>query len=41
MEAMFWEDLKNSREVIATEWIHRNLIRKILENTSYYFLAWF
>lgn len=41
MEAMFWEDLKNSREVLATEWRHRNLFQKVLENTSYYILAWF
>lgn len=41
MEAMFWEDLKSSREVMATEWVHRNLIQKMLENTSYYLLAWF
>jgi cardiolipin synthase len=41
MEAMFWEDLKQSREVIAAEWTDRNVIEKILENTSYYLLAWF
>lgn len=40
MEAMFWEDLKNSREVLATEWRHRNPFQKMLENTSYYILAW-
>jgi phosphatidylserine/phosphatidylglycerophosphate/cardiolipin synthase-like enzyme len=39
MEEMFWEDLKNSQEVLATEWTRRNPFRKILENTSYYLLA--
>jgi len=41
MEAMFREDLKQSREVLAQEWTQRNLFQKILENTSYYILAWF
>ena len=41
MEAMFWEDLKQSREVLAQEWTRRNAFQKILENTSYYILAWF
>lgn len=41
MEAMFWEDLKQSREILATDWIRRRgPFRKILENTSYYLLAW-
>lgn len=41
MEEMFWEDIKNSREVLAAEWNHRNILQKILENTFYYLLAWF
>jgi cardiolipin synthase len=41
MEAMFWEDLKQSGQVIAKEWTHRNSFQKMLENTSYYILACF
>jgi cardiolipin synthase len=41
METMFWADLKQSSEVLAKEWTHRNLFQKMLENTSYYILAWF
>jgi cardiolipin synthase len=40
MEKMFWEDLKSSREILATEWTRRNWIQRLVENTFYYFVGW-
>lgn len=40
MERMFWEDLKQSREVLAPEWTRRNWIQRLLENTFYYLVGW-
>lgn len=40
MEGMFWDDLKSSREIRAREWIRRNWLQRLLENTFYYLVGW-
>lgn len=40
MEGMFWDDLKSSREIRATEWTRRNWLQRLLENTFYYIVGW-
>lgn len=40
MEEMFWNDLKQAREVLAPEWTRRNFIQRLLENTFYYLIGW-
>lgn len=40
MEEMFWEDLKQAREILAPEWLRRNRLQRVLESTFYYLLGW-
>lgn len=40
MEGMFWDDLKHSREILATEWTRRNWMQRLLESAFYYIVGW-